>query len=267
MKHSFEESKNKFSGEKEDNKKGEGNIEKLINFLGRVAQELRSEGVPVNDECRIDIDAFKQIYGNEAIKKTVKKIEDFKFQHGIQNRIEDKSAEPGEQLEMLTTGIFHKFLKNDFLIVRSSEYDDFKYGVDNFIIDKNSGDIICAFDETSSLSDEKKNEVLDKNIVREGGRLQYGLKIENGKLILGPQPSIPIFYLVLSRKSIKKGVRKFVPSLETKSDFEKTIFHFFGETIKIQLNDLLEFEKAGIKMGIKEKLPKLKKIVEKFEIY
>ena len=59
MRNSFERGKIEYPDQEKEYKEC---IEKLGNFIKEIAESLRTEGVPVDDDCRIDMDAFKDIY-------------------------------------------------------------------------------------------------------------------------------------------------------------------------------------------------------------
>ncbi|MCK4453744.1 hypothetical protein KAU51_00090 [Candidatus Parcubacteria bacterium] len=242
MKNSFERPKIEYP---EKGKEDQGYIEKLSNFLKEIAESLRTEKVPVDDDCRIDMDVFKDIYNVEKDKKSIQRAESKWLGYEDLNE-EEKRAEKlkhtGEQLEMLVTAILGKFLGKDFIVVRSSRYDDIKNQIDNLILEKETGNVICAFDEVGESRgprfEEKKEAILDKDR-EQGGVLKYGLKIEKGELKLDPQKNIPVFYLALKEGLIKKGVKEFIPSSEDKSDFEDKLFEHFKTSILSQISALL----------------------------
>lgn len=241
MRRSVEGPKIEYPEKEKDNQEY---IEKLSNFLKEMAESLRTEEVPVDDDCRIDMDAFKDIYNVEKDKKSIERAESKWLGHKDLSK-EEKRAEKlkhtGEQLEMLVTAILGKFLGKDFIVARSSRYDDIKNQIDNLILEKETGNVICAFDEVGDTRgprfEEKKEAILDKDR-EQGGFLKYGLKIEEGELKLDLQKNIPIFYLALKEGFIKKGVKEFISSSEDKSDFEGKLFEHFKTSILSQISAL-----------------------------
>lgn len=212
--------------EREEDKKS---FENLKYFLRQTAERLREEGVPVRPNCRIEMDEFQAVYNIEEIegdKQEVARIESKISRDGTMSE-----ERLGEQLEMLKTGIFNKFLPSNFVTARASRFDDIKNGVDNVIVDLESGNVVCALDEVGELTgerfEEKKWRILDKN--NKGGiTLKYALTVEEGKV----RPSralenIPIFYLALPPAYIREGVRSFVPTVDKPpSSYEKKIFEY-----------------------------------------
>ncbi|NTV44362.1 MAG: hypothetical protein HGA67_01540 [Candidatus Yonathbacteria bacterium] len=126
-----------------------------------------------------------------------------------------------EGLEMLVTALFHKAFGNEFIIVRSSTYDDYVHGIDTVMIDKKTGEFVCAFDElhefgaddrrreeSKKRSSEKRQRIETMN--KEGGStLAYGVvKGENGfqrKSI----PHVPVLCLSLETKPLIATLHEF----------------------------------------------------------
>jgi len=225
--------------------------ERLRYFLEIIAEGLKKEGVPVEEGCRIDMDFFKGLYGEAEVENDKKKIEEYqeKFREEREMRAWGKDPEKiieeekiGEKLEFLKTGIFSKFLGPEFIVARTSLYDDIKNNIDNVILEKKTENLICAFDEVSDTSgkiyEEKKKEVLKRDRIEGGGKLKYGLKLEKGKLSPERVFNIPIFYLALPKRHIEEGIKNFTPSFKSKSDFEKNLFAYFSTSLISQINSL-----------------------------
>jgi hypothetical protein len=114
---------------------------------------------------------------------------------------------------MAITSILYKFLHEDFVVARASHYDDFKGGVDNVIVNKRTGEVVCAFDEVydgykpDRLSG--KVEKVVKKAKAGGAEIKYGFTFgrdEQGKRTLLRQAikNIPTFYLSLSTGELDK---------------------------------------------------------------
>mgnify|MGYP001011442100 FL=1 len=86
---------------------------------------------------------------------------------------ETKSA----MLEMLVTTVFYKALGKDYLVVRSSTYDDYKNGVDLIIVNKKTGEVIGTFDEVHDrrFGDRtaEKNQKIIKQAKNGGVSIEY----------------------------------------------------------------------------------------------
>ncbi|MDD2757808.1 MAG: hypothetical protein PHD72_00340 [Patescibacteria group bacterium] len=120
---------------------------------------------------------------------------------------ERKKLQKNYQMEMAVTALLHKILGGDYLVVRASALDDYNNGVDNIIINKQTGEVICAFDEVHESGTgertEKKNQKIKTLAVRGGAKVRYGIKMEKGKLQRASMSNVPVFYLGLSSKELE----------------------------------------------------------------
>lgn len=132
-------------------------IKRVCGFIAENSEKLRKEGVPVDNDCRLDMKAFLNIYGNKMVEKNQELVKEYGAKWHPDIPIEDiaekKKKTSGEKLEILITALFAKFLGDKFIVVRSSLYDDVKNGIDNVVLEKESGALICAFDEIANISD------------------------------------------------------------------------------------------------------------------
>ena len=217
----------------------ESSVEKLIPFIKEISDNLKKEGVPVGEDCRINMREFSNLYGAEEIEKDGDKIKIYEkeWYEGSSEKIakEKQNEKDGEKLEILTTILFSKFLKDKFIVARSSRYDDIFNGVDTVILEKETGRLVCALDEVadtsgSNLQDKIKN-ITEKN--KKGSKLKYGLKTENGKPAKGAVEGAPIFYLALPKERINDGIKNLSVSTE-KTDYEKKLFKYFIDLIQLQ---------------------------------
>jgi len=227
----------------------ERGAEKLERFLELMAENLRKEGVPADNECRIDMNAFGKIYPDETIqndKRELKRLQELmRGETGLSVDEYNKKRKSGigEKMEILKTAIFHKNLSPDFIVARTSHYDDIKGGKDNIIVEKKTGNVVCAFDEVADVFGsryrEKMDNVLRGNIDRNAPRVKYGLKMEkeDGEttLKIGNIKNVPIFYLALSPWLVEEGIRNFNPRLEEQSDYEKILFNEFVVSLNEQI--------------------------------
>jgi hypothetical protein len=253
-------------------------VEKLLNFAKDLSTSLNADGLPIMipkenfDDCyRIDMKRFSDVYCKEKIEKdiaavqekenTFKKIEKIneeKIKEALSYRKSpdqlldiDEKMTKGNIFEIFKTSLFNKFLKEDFLILRTSRYDDIKNGVDNMILEKNGENVICAIDDVTQIKlstyfEEKKKEILDKNLKFNGVKIKYGVYFEkdkNGQKVLrkGPLENIPLFYLPLTQDYLKEGLNNFIPSLNEYSDYEKKLMKYFLEAFMFQIS-MMELE-------------------------
>ena len=130
----------------------EHNVAKLEQFLKETADRYRTEGVPLGDDGRIDISQYKELYSGVAHdldsdrREQQEKLADLSISEAQEKRFSTK----GEQLEMLACAILAKNLGEEFIVVRASRHDDRFSNVDTIILDKQTGDLVCAFDEVGA---------------------------------------------------------------------------------------------------------------------
>lgn len=117
-----------------------------------------------------------------------------------------KDKNPATITEMAVTATLHRLLGNRFIVARASTFDDYKHGIDNVLIDKKTGAIVCGFDEVLGYSGNDGGVVKNKKtqeVLSDGGSsLKYGATIEEGKLKRKALDSIPTFYLSLSKEEL-----------------------------------------------------------------
>jgi len=270
--------------EKQPEAKPEEKIETRENPLDRLKSEikdmslgLQKEGVPVDEKARIDVNKFKDVYSRQTIESDNAWVKDLKGRWGNaaaashkmswlygREQIKEKLAQEnplGGIWEMLATKILHQNLGQDFIVARTSEYDDARYKVDNIILDRATGHIVCAFDEigaaTGERFEEKKNKVLERNWQRGGTDLKYGISFEEkkGKMELrkGSVYQIPLFYLALSEEEIKKTLND--------AGLEKKVFGNFIESAKKQIK---EIGAGPVHPKLQARLDFFEKVIEKF---
>jgi hypothetical protein len=231
----------------EEQESREKNVEKLKEYLEAMAEDLNNESVPVDSECRIDTKAFREIYSNDELKRDEIEVERLKKVYAKEEGLsveeweKKKMMKDGERLEMLKTAIFHRNLDSDFIVVRASNFDDIKRKVDNVIVNKKTGNVICAFDEGSPRKGdkyiEKQEEILERD-KKGGANLKYGLTFKDGeeKPHLKGLTGLPIFLLALHPSEIQMGMEKF----DVDSDYEKKLFKVFITEVDIQIKKMEE---------------------------
>jgi len=247
-------------------------FERLVKFIEIVSEMQRKEGLLVDNFGRIEMGGFKGIFGEKVIEGDKKYIaEIFRKIYGNlrEEEILNKRLESdGEKLELLKQAVFYKNLRERALVVRSSLYDDLKNKVDNILIERGTGNIICAFDEVSDISGiehENKERKIHQENEKGGVSLKYGLVLDkDGKIILGSLSNIPIFYLALPRHLLIKIINGFKPSLEEQSDLEKNLFSYFINSIRLQI-DKLKLSYLTLDEKLKSRLDLFSRFIEKLD--
>lgn len=201
----------------------------LHKVSGEISDELKDkygiEGL-IGQDCSIRMEAFKEL--NPAIyekdkEKVERKEEEWsgvknegtrKFyceKYGlaedisdgeiVERHLEEMSKEKPKQLEMMITILLHKAFGDGYFVVRSAKNDDYFGGIDNVIVNKETGDVICAFDEVRENSRSNRRNEKDEKVTaraRSGGaELIYGFTVLEGKVKLRSMGNLPLFCLGL----------------------------------------------------------------------
>ncbi|PKM91418.1 hypothetical protein CVU82_02375 [Candidatus Falkowbacteria bacterium HGW-Falkowbacteria-1] len=152
-----------------------------------------------------------------------------------------RERNPANIAEMAVTVLLHKLIGDKFIVARASKYDDYEHGVDNVLIDKKTGAVVCGFDQVLGIgkddgSDKKRDKI--KNILLKGGaKLEYGVTLdENQKIKRQKIKNIPAFFLGISKEDLMKLV------VDLKENKEKEVG---GEILTKILNSLKEQHQAA----------------------
>lgn len=238
-------------------------FKKLETYLKETAEKLRKEGVPVDDNLRINPEAFKEIYSPQEVESDVKNAREKMNEFEI-NRPKG-GKEWANRFEEYVTAILNKHMGEEFIVVRTAEYDDLYGHADNLLVDKKTGIPICAFDEVNVMEgptyEEKREKVLSRNLPREGVKggvtIKYGFTITpEGEIKLKRLRNVPIFYLALSREALKRGLEEFTLSKEETSEYEKNMVNYF----------LTSLQSQAARLKLEERLsPEVREKIEFFE--
>lgn len=268
-----EKNENEISEKQQEQVEKKDRIRELKDDMKKIWEELRKEGIPINEKARINMDEFRKTHGDKSVESDKAYVENLKkiFKEAdigrdplawARSREEiSKKTSMGEIFEMLKTSIFHKKLGKDFIVVRTSEYDDFRNKVDNIILERETGNIVCAFDEveffSKKTSQKKEDKVLDKNEKGGGADLKYGIFLEkkDGKMKLkkGPINQIPLFYLAMTQGDVIKALNN--------PDQREQVFYKLVDSIKEQIKGL---EGKQLHSKLKERLDHFEKVIERF---
>lgn len=243
---------------------------RLRTFLEGHAERLKKEGIPVEKDCRVDMAAFDGVYPQEVLERDENKVKELraKWYGKMVGRMESE----GEDLERLITAIFQKKLESEFIVVRSSRYDDIKGGVDSIILEKKTGNLVCALDEVGDISgprfEEKKGKILGRNIKENGASLKYGFTLERQrdggtKLKLGKVDNLPIFYLALPKSYIEEGINSFRASLTESSLYEQKLFAYFVASMNAQVKEL-KLSRHPLHPNLRARLNSFELILKRF---
>jgi len=221
-------------------------------------------GIPdlLNADGTLDSKGYRVLYSGEEMEVDTKFVHErevefsgaripnvqafYRDEHGANTEDEiiakwrdNKSREKNGQMEMAVTALLSEMLPEDFLIVRTAAYDDYKNGVDNLILDRKTGEVVGAFDEVHEGGDGRRTEekkLKIQNIARKGGaRIRYGLRLAEGKLTRASLEGVPVFYLGLESSELLELVQGLA---ENDSKKKEKIFHKLLSSLRLQHGEL-----------------------------
>ncbi len=215
--------------------------------LAKMAQQINSQyGFFVAENAGISLDSYPaDFYDRAKADKYVADLENIFIEKSGQSREvweKEREKKSGIVAEKSLVLLFHKIMGgrgNGFLTVRSSTFDDY-HGVDTVIIDEETGNPICGFDEMSANENkslqEKGEKISRKVISQNGAYIQYGAIIRDGKLEKRALKNVPAFYLALSQKDLEEVL----PNLaeETVSPVELKVFQRLIMSLEQQLANI-----------------------------
>lgn len=241
----------------------ESRIEKLENALFAFAEAYRAEGIPVTDSCRIDEEQFQELYGSEEVQGDLETLRRQEAQIGTLGLSETEllRQREGEQLEALTVIVLNKFLAEDFVIVRTSRYDDVLHKADTLILDRKSGEIVCALDEVEDIRGArfagKRDEVIKRN-KGQGVEVKYGLELREDGIQPARRGNVPVFYFALPPEYLRSGVEEMKPDVHEISDYERKIFEAFVS--------LLDAETKMLQLSSRDLTPPIQTALNRFQV-
>ncbi|MBN2854375.1 hypothetical protein JXK06_02475 [Patescibacteria group bacterium] len=150
-----------------------------------------------------------------------------------------KEKATGTVAELALTLMLDKILAERFIVARASEYDDYCNGIDNVIIDKESGAVICGFDEVVDdmqgyYSEAKKKEKIKKISASGGAEIKYGATFVDGELKSASFENVPTFYLSLSTSELSRLAQELKKENSEVSELENKIYSRLINSLKEQ---------------------------------
>lgn len=181
----------------------------------------------------LDNDGRITIEGKDAASdKSLVAAQEEGFSQGMYKDLEtwrrDSEKNPANLTEMALTIMLHKFLKENFIVARASCYDDYNNGVDQVLVYKLTGEVVCGFDEVlghdGDDGGQKKEAKLNRMREKGGARVQYGAKMENGQLVRAEVKNIPAFFMSLSKVELRELLESLKNNPKETSAVEEKIF-------------------------------------------
>jgi len=255
-------------------------IENLESYNKQTAIKLRLEGVPVNDDCRIDEARYSEVYtekelADDEIRSAKKREDNEKKEARLAAEWPGRAeqAKMGPVMEKFAVALFNKLFGDQFIICQSAVYDDYFGGIDMVIVDKTTGAVIGAFDAVTweqaqgvskRAKDKHSKEIIEN--CQEGGKLRYGLGLsgkqtetsgKDGKVVLMPRNNVPVLYLGLSTPKLKKALLSIDFSKKDISKFEFELMEEFLASLGEQIESIDFFKGQGENSDLKQTISKL----------
>ena len=213
---------------------------KLLADTGSVSRKnygFSKEELKVHDDY-IDMKDDKFIRNNYDLPADaeISKEMKMKWEQEQENRI-------SEIMEMVTMIILHKVLKDEFIICRAAKYDDY-HGVDNIIVHKATGAVLCAFDDVREAGANTEKTKLDyvKEAASKGGqKITYGFTTENGEIVKKTIFGVPKLCLGFSNELLAKAIRVVnTKDLNSVSEGEREVYSSIISSLTGQIPMLKE---------------------------
>lgn len=250
-------------------------IESIMSHNISLVQERLSsfEGAPediINDQGQINIESFVGEYSSHEIEFDKKMTHEEKkgfyktYEPEIQERYGTKDQDvlveliENDEREKMRDGnisedllfiMMNKIAGDRYVTVRSSDYDDFRNGIDMLLVDTQTDSVICAFDATVSG---EKSRAADK-VERAGKRvkngkgfsLKYGISFtgenENPAMKLGELDNLAALFLDIHKKDLTRVLRVMNFSIDSQiSDAELDTANHLLDKLELQIGDLQE---------------------------
>ncbi len=210
------------------------------NVNERYGNILESDGrIKITDE---DDAKFIKIKEEAWARESGLSLEDYR------RKKESSSNSLAEQAITLSLA---KVLGSRFLSVRSSAWDDYENGVDNLLLDVETGSVVCGFDEIvegygQDGGAKKEKKIMDK-FAAGGSFVKYGIKStgEEGKEVsISKQTNLPTFFVSLTkdelsdlleninRPEISSAEKKVIGEIISSLEYQVKLMNSKSESIK-----------------------------------
>ncbi len=233
----------------------EKNLEAYIPLLNELLGNI-AEKNNVDFPGFLDSDNRISVNGADLEKDiaSINKVESsFSRREGLSREVwsRNKEKDPSNLTEIAITILLNKVLGDDFIVARSSKFDDYKHGVDQVIIYKPSGEVVCGIDEvilkTGDHDSESKSEKLQKIMESGGATVKYGARLDSSvvktaekkydikdHLVRSHVSNVPAFYMAISKLELGELLENIKNSPNQISEFEWKTFNKLFESLESQ---------------------------------
>ncbi len=104
----------------------------------------------------------------------------------------------GSIAEGVIATIFHRAFGGEYVVARTNNWDDYQHGADMMLVNRATGEVVCAFDDVVEYYESGRKAKKLYAINSKGGtKLEYGITFRDGQLAKERRRNIPAFYLEL----------------------------------------------------------------------
>ena len=197
-------------------------VKNLGVLLDEVGEYFTSEmGIEVTDENRISEDWAANpetgCYSQEEVEQDKEKVRvyenTFAYQNANEHANHERNLEIAETFEKVVSVVFHYALRaNDLAVISTTRHTDIFDGVDSFVLDLKTGEVICAIDETNS----NENNIIEgkklDNILKERDPIKHGIAFDSENQEWYPsqieRADAPLTYLSAPREKVVEFIDK-----------------------------------------------------------
>lgn len=240
-------------------------MQEITSLQNQEAKDLHGLDNLLDSEGQINAESYREIFGDYVVDESNTAVNDYEIEfssaddltaqrnykadfgiEGTEAIIEqwqkEKRTQKNYQMELAVTALLHKILGEEYFVLRTSKYDDYRNGIDTLIVNKATGVVVCAFDEVHEGGDgtrtsAKQLKVLEK--AEKGGvEVRFGLAMEQGKLKRSELKNLPVFYLGLSSAELTSLMQNMTGMNEELSEQESAIYKKLVGLVREQLTSL-----------------------------
>lgn len=230
----------------ERKKKPEISSEKFDRFLASYAEGVNKEfGHFLNTDTSIDSSAVGYDQAEAAMLSGM--LEDkermWAKDQGKDLRTwrADREKNSDNVAEKAITSLMAKFFGERFVMARAAKFDDYENGVDNVLIDKQTGAVVCGLDDVlrkgSDKGESKKAEKMVGIYRRQGMNMKYGATINKGQLQRRSFKNLPAFYVSIDEDDLGKICQDFSEG-NNFSEIEKRTMEKVMQSLSEQYHNL-----------------------------
>jgi hypothetical protein len=233
-------------------------------YAVKIENEMKELAAAVNEKFGDVLDPDGRIKTTDQYDKKIIKIKEEVWARERGLNLEDfkekQEKSNGSLAEKAITLSLAKVLGNKFLSVRSSVWDDYENGVDSLLVDTETGNLICGFDEViegyGQNGQDKKEEKIMQKFAKGGAYTKYGLELssgENSDLKIATRRNLPTFFVAVNKEELNDLLENV--SSEGISTVEKKVFFDLISSLEMQL-DKMKNNDINVNEELKENLEK-----------